>query len=595
LADLSPAVTQALLRIAGGRKEHDLQLKRYDHAYDVYTAARPKVRNREPWQSDLRVKYGMQVIDTALVNIVSGQPRIMVKARHPDHQRAAKAMQSVMDYFVAEDHLVEKQPAFVLQSLVYGATAAKNHWLYREAMRPVREFAHDPLNPEAVMENVTEQNLVMADRPTFEPWDIYKCFWEPGARDVDQSAYVVLQSYLSKDDLLQQRFNPQTGTGIYHNVDELLASGSAPEPRQSAQLRNLGLQGERYKDKFLIEEIWTDDQLVVLGNGQVLLRQQPNPYWHGKKPIVIAQTRPDLFEMVGVSETELVDDLQQALQTVQNMRFDNLHMTVMRGITYREGGVTDPGALELRPRFKWAVSDHDDIRPFEVQPLPPEAYQEETTLLSHLQLVTGINPYVSGADLQSVDQNTATGVTALQEVASRLLRFKAAQIQYKGYQRSFEQWGANTQQFLSKSLAIEIAGQGNDTEWIEVGPQDVAGELAYHIEGSEESLSRQQERGEAIALLNAFAPLVANMPGLNMKPILERVALAYNFPNPEALVSAVQQQPPPAAAPDNGFNPQILGPRIGAVPQRPLQQGQIQGDPRLQNAMAVIGNGSTNG
>jgi hypothetical protein len=140
---------------------------------------------------------------------------------------------------------------------------------------------------------------------------------------------------------------------------------------------------------------------------------------------VIAQTRPDLFEMVGVSETEVVDDLQQALHTVENMRFDNLHLTVMRGITYREGGVTDPNMLELRPRFKWPVSDHDDIRPFEVQPLPPEAYEEENALLARMQLITGINPYISGADLQSVDQNTATGVTALQEVASRLLRFKA--------------------------------------------------------------------------------------------------------------------------------------------------------------------------
>lgn len=563
MPDLSPAVAEALRRVRGGRTEHDLQLKRYDHAYDVYTAARPKVRNREPWQSDLRVKYGMQVIDTALVNIVSGQPRIMVKARHPEAQRAAKAMQAVMDYFVAEDHLVEKQPAFVLQSLVYGATVAKNHWLYREAMRPVREFANNPLAPDVVMEHVNEQSLVLADRPSFEPWDIYKTFWEPGARDVDSAAYVVLQSYISKDDLLQQRFNAQNGTGIYHNVDELLASGSAPEPRQSAQLRNLGLQGERYKDKFLIEEIWTDDQLVVIGNGQVLLRQQPNPYWHGKKPIVIAQTRPDLFEMVGVSETDLIDDLQQALHTLENMRTDNMHLTVMRGITYREGGVTDPNMLELRPRFKWAVSDHDDIRPFEVQPLPPEAYKEEETLLARMQLVTGINPYVSGADLQSVDQNTATGVTALQEVASRLLRFKAAQIQYKGYQRSFEQWGANTQQFLDRKLAIEIAGQGNDTEWIEVGPQDVAGELTYRIEGSEESLSRQQERGEAIALLNAFAPIAQTRPDLNLKPIVERVALAYNFPNPESLWQPVPQQQAPPAAPGPGFNPNILGPRPG--------------------------------
>lgn len=579
MADLSPAVTEALNRIRGGRTEHDLQLKRYDHAYDVYTAARPKVRTREPWQSDLRVKYGMQVIDTALVNIVSGQPRIMVKARHPDHERAAKAMQVAMDYFVGEDHLVEKQPAFVLQSLVYGATVAKNHWLYREAMRPVREFANNPFDPNVVMEHVNEQNVVLRDGPSFEPWDIYRCFWEPGARDVDSAGYVVLQSYVTKDDLLQQRFNPDTGHGIYHNVDELLRSGSAPEPKQTAQLRNLGLQGERYKDKFLIEEIWSDNQLVVLGNERVLMRQQPNPYWHSRKPIVIAQTRPDLFEMVGVSETELVDDLQQALHTVENMRFDNLHLTVMRGITYREGGVTDPNMLELRPRFKWAVSDHDDIRAFEVQPLPPEAYEEENALLARMQLITGINPYVSGADLQSVDQNTATGVTALQEVASRLLRFKAAQIQYKGYQRSFEMWGDMVQQFLDKKIAVELSGPGNDTNWVEVGPQDVAGHLDYHIEGSEESLSKQQERGEAIALLNAFAPLAQTRPDLNLKPIVERVAFAYNFPNPEALWQPVPQ--PPAAAPNGGpaggFNQNILGPRPG---------------PQVQNAQALLGPGA---
>jgi hypothetical protein len=144
-------------------------------------------------------------------------------------------------------------------------------------------------------------------------------------------------------------------------------------------------------------------------------------------------------------------------------------------------------------------------------------------------------------------------------------------------------------------LAIEIAGQGNDTEWIEVGPQDVAGDLTYRIEGSEESLSRQQERGEAIALLNAFAPMVASLPGLNMKPVLERVALAYNFPNPEALF--VQPPTPAAAAPGDGFNPNILGPRIGAVPQRNqnMQQGGLQLDPRLSGALGQIGSGATTG
>jgi hypothetical protein len=597
VADLDPIVSQAIRRIDPGAKEHESRLKRYDHAYDVYRATPRPNTATQAWQSKLSVPFAMQVIDTGLVNIVSGKPRIMVKARRPEFELGAKAMQLALDYYVGEDHLVEKQPTFVQQGLIYGVTAAKNHWLYREAKRPIKTFSHNPLDPTMPLDQVSLQNMVVRDGPTFEPWDIYHCFWEPGARDVDSAAYVVLQSYVSKEDLLQLRFNPETGQGIYKNVDQLLASGSGPQPRESAQSRALSLQANRYKDKFLIEEIWTDDELVVIGNRQVLLRRQPNPYWHGKKPVVVTQTRPDLFEMVGISETETVDHLQQALHTVQNMRFDNLHLTVMRGITYREGGVTDPNMLELRPRFKWPVSDHDDIRPFEVQPLPPEAYGEENNLISRMQLVTGINPYISGADLQTVDQNTATGVTALQEVASRLLRFKAAQIQYKGYQRSFEMWGDMVQQFLDKNLQVEIIGPGNQSQWVDIPPHLVAGHFNYAIEGSEESLSRQQERGEAIALLNAFAPL-AQLGTINFKPILERVAMAYDFPNPEALFNQPPPQQPaaPSQDPQQFFN--VRSPQIGDVPAfRQNESGlasatQPQG---LANALALIGNGATRG
>lgn len=593
--ELDQFVVQAINKIQPGLREHESRLKRYDHAYDVYRANQPKGR-REPWQSNLRVPFAAQVINTGLVNIVSGKPRIMVKARHPEYELGAKAMQLALDYYVGEDHLVEKQPFFVQQALIFGVTVAKNHWLYKEAARPIRTFHENPNDPTTPLENVSLQNMIVRDGPTFEPWNIYHCFWEPGARDVDSAAYVVLQSYLSKDDLLQLRFNPDSGQGLYQNVDQLLDSGPPPQPQESAQSRILGqTQMQRYKDKFLIEEIWTDDELIVLGNRQVLLRRQPNPYWHGKKPVVITQTQPDLFEMVGISETELVDHLQQALHTVQNMRFDNLHLTVQRGITYREGGVTDPNMLELRPRFKWPVTDHDDIRPFEVQPLPPEAYGEENNLISRMQLVTGINPYISGADLQTVDQNTATGVTALQEVASRLLRFKAAQVQYKGYQRSFEMWGDMVQQFQDKNIQVEIVGNDGKSQWLDIPPHMVAGHFNYAIEGSEESLSRQQERGEAIALLNAFAPL-AQLGIVNFQPILERVAIAYDFPNPEQLFNQPAAQPPAAPmSPDAMYN--IRSPQIGAVTPYRQNEGlsNVTAPQQLATALATIGSGQTRG
>lgn len=609
MAELDPVVRQVLEQIEPGRQERTSRNRRFDNAYDTYRATQPRTFATENWQSKLRVPYARQVIDTGMVNIVSGAPKIKVAPRHPEDDMRAKAMQAILDYYVVEDHLVEKQPVFAQQGLVYGITIAKNHWLYQKAKRPGRDVGADGL----VGRDPVLQDVIVRDGPTFEPWDVYRAYWTPGARSADDAEYVALETYLSKDQLLQNacKVGPLGHDGpcdgLYHNVPALLTAGAAASPAQTAQARANRLASNdftRYKDKFLITEVWRDDTLHVLGNEQVVLRRQANPYWHGRKPVVIAQTMPDLFEMLGIPETEAVDHLQQAQWTLQNMVIDNLHLTVMRGITYREGGVTDPNELQLRPRFKWPVSDHDDIRPFEIAPISTDVFTERQRLLADMQLVTGINPYVSGSDLHTVDQNTATGVTALQEVASRLLRFKAAQIHYKGYQRSFEMWGDMAQQFVTEPVWVKIVGQGNQEAWAEIGPSDVVGHFNYKLEGSEESLSRQQERGEAIALLNAFAPL-AQLGIINFQPVLEKVADAYGFPNPEMLFNAPAAPQPPAAP--NGGPPQgpqqqpqfpgagqqffnVRSPQIGQVPQRPgvQQQGGLQMDPRLANALALM-------
>lgn len=548
-----------------GEQEHGSRLKRYDHNYEVYRASRPRTGG-DPWQSKLRVQYGRQVIDTGMVNIVTGEPRCVVRPRTPEDELGAKGMQGAMDYYVREDHLVERRPIIAQQGLILGVTAAKNHWLYKKTSRKEKRYEVDPFTGQQVT-TTHEIPLVERDGPSLEPLNMYYTFWDPNASDVDQCAYVCCDYWVSPEHLLANEYSEEKGFGLYFNVREVLEQGDrgAKQPDQSAQERFLG--GNENKRKGLVhlrETHWRNagqTWLTVVANGSVLVRNEPSPYWHGKYPIVIAQAMPDLFEMQGIPDTEAVDDIQNALWTLQNMTIDNLHMTVMRGVTYREGGVTDPNSIVLKPRFKWPVVDHDDIRPFEVQPLSSDVFNERQRLLGDLQLVTGVNPYVSGSDLSSVDQNTATGVTALQEVASRLLRFKAAQLHYKIYQRSFEQWGDNIQQFMDKSVWVKVNGEAGKDEWREVPPSDVVGHFDYILEGSEENLSRQQERGEAVQFLNALAPL-AQLGIVNWRTVLERVAAAYNFPNPEALF--VQQQAPPAAAPyqqppQNGQGPSLLG------------------------------------
>lgn len=541
-----------------GWLEHEQRVQRYNRAYEVYRGTVQPSASLKPWQTKLYVKYGMQVIDQLLANLIQGSPKGICKPRRQEDEAAARAMEVALQYYADMDHLAEKEQIVTAQALIYGASPAKNHWYYKEST------VRTPLG---------DQTVVECDRPCFTPWNVYDCWWDPYARDVDCASYVVLRDWLTKAELQKKQYNEDTGQGQYKNLDLLFNSGDGQQPPDTSQNRLFPMPVNNYKGRFEILEVWRDNRLTVIGNRNVLLYDGPKPFWMPGKPVVISSSRPDLFRIEGISETELVDHLQQALHMVTNLRMDNMKFTVQRGATYREGGVLDPDRLVMRPAFLWPVTDHDDIQFQNPAPLPPEAYQEEETLLGRLQYITGVSSYVTGASSNAtgVDQNTATGVSLLHESASRLLSYKANQIRMKTWQRTFEQWADLTKQFLTTPMSLQIEGPGNQKTWVELGPQDLMGDFDVRIQAGEEALSRQQERAEAIAILNALAPF-AQQGLVNLQPLLERVAYAYDLPDRSSLLPGPQPQQPPAAP---------------GVPQAP-QQFSLGGGVTPQPAQAIL-------
>jgi hypothetical protein len=566
---------QVVNRTKAGLDEHMKRVPVYNRAYDVYRASGRSPDGTEPWQSKLRVKYAMYNLDTALVNIVGGAPRARVYPRSPETEDRAKAMQSVLDYYADRCRLADLQAQVAQQAIVYGVTVGKTSWLYREGERMKRRYEPSPLGDGMIAFQPKPEKVVQYDGPWFEPWDVYDAWWDPFARSVDTASYVVLRSWPSKQELLQQKH-------LYQNLEELFQTGDATDRNQTAQDRRM--QAERpMRGRFEIWEVWTDDRLIVLGNKQVVIRDIPNPHWHGEKPIVIATGRPDLFKLQGIPETELVEHLQEALWTLQNMRFDNLKLTVMRGLTYREGGVVDPNMLVLRPRFRWPVSDHDDVQFQAPPPLPTEAYTEERSLIDQMQTVTGISPYVSGNVPSSVSHTTATSVSLLQNAATRLLQFKGTMLNNLCWQRVFEQWGQDVQQFMTEPLYARIV-QGDQTTFQKVEPWQVQGEYDYRIVGADEQSSKDQERSQAVQLLQALAPFAQ---AINYKPLVERVAAAFDLPDPDALLATPQAQPMAAPQPNGGTGlPPSQG---GQTAPQSMSAGGVQLPPGVEQA--ILGGG----
>jgi len=547
-------VERALNQTQPGVQEHRFRKTRFDEAYGVWrglTSAaeqRRRAAKQDDGVSRLRVKYGMQVIDQALVNLVQGVPRAKVTPRVPDAEHKAEAAEKLLGYYGDLDHLAEKEPVICQQALIYGISPCKNHWLYCE----------------------DQQGNVTDDRPTMEPWDAYSIWWDPVASTVDECAYVVLESWKTKPELEQGRFNEDDGTGQWRNLDLLYQSGDGPEKPQSLQDRVTPQPQGAYRGRFQLWEVWRRTaegvRQTVIGNQKILLRDGPSPYRMYGYPITISNSRPDLFKIEGISESELVDHLQQAMWTVENLRMEQMKTTVMRAMSIR-ATVPDPDSIVLRPNARWLVNDHDDVMFHASQPLPPEAYTETQDMLSRLQYVTGINAYVSGAsgNTSGVDQNTATGVSLLTQSASRLLTFKARQISERTWQRGFEQWYSLAQQFVKRPMLARVTGPGDTIDWVPVTPEDLSMPFDIRVEAGEDSALTSQQQASAIGLLNALAPFVQF---INVPVLIERVGKAFGIPDPKTLIAP--PQPPPVAAPtangNGGGTPAMLGTGLAGIP-----------------------------
>lgn len=521
-------VERALKQAELGMQEHRNRVARFNRAYEVYRGAVNVNRNPKDWRSQNRPKYAMQIVDQAMANLAEGVPTARVLPRRSGDEEAAEALEQVLGYFADRDHLAEKEVEVTRNALIYGVSVTKNTWLYSE-----------------------DNGAVVEDRPTCIVWDPYQCWWDPVATTVQNASYIVLRSYLTKDELMGQAWDAESGVGTYKNLDLLFASGQAPRPNETkAQNSLLAPPANMPRDRFEIMEFWRETsaglRLTIIGNRTVLLKDGPSPYKMVGKPITISNTRPDA-RIEGISETELVDDLQRALWDIGNLRMDQLRMTVMRGATIRET-VGDMRQFVFQPGFMWPVNDHDDVKMVEMAPLPPEAYREDEVLLGRLQWVTGTSPYTTGLSAAggAPTDNTATGTTLLAQGASKLLQIKGQIIHNQTWQRTFEQWADLTRQFLGDDAEIRIAGPGGAVGWAKYSAGDLNGDFDVKIEAGDKSATVQQAKAEMIQFLQVMTPYIQEGK-VNPNPILEKAAKLWGWQNPKELI--MPPQPAQQAAP----------------------------------------------
>ena len=146
------------------------------------------------------------------------------------------------------------------------------------------------------------------------------------------------------------------------------------------------------------------------------------------------------------------------------------HVTVYDALTYA-GNLANLRSVEDDPRYAFVKGD--------------------------IQNITGGMPFMSGTQSQTVDQETATGVSIITSLAQKRLASKKQNYLW-AFKQIAEQFLALSQQFLKKDKLVPIVGKDAELVFFNVSPKDVQGEWAVEIATTSDAMQKAEERAAAL-------------------------------------------------------------------------------------------------
>jgi hypothetical protein len=564
---------------------HKDLITKYDERYRAFRGIIEPRSQAAMWTNKLAQKHVASSIETAVASLLDPSPKwrlracpIMGKADEIERLRdGARANELLLSHQLVIDKYAEKQRTFDLQGLILGTTGAKQYWVERRGLRHHLETVDEPVYGmyDQVIGSVprtrqkTTDDFAYRDDPTTEVVDMRDLVLPENAISLERCPRVQHVMWLTYDELKRLEADGIYGPKAGGEPIDLVKEGKGFS--SDAYNREQELFGvKRTKDLIKVVESWTEygERAVTFANHAVLLSDKPNPFWFDhldhKYPFVIASPMPDMFRIPGISEVEMMAEIQEMLWTLGNQRLDALQL-LSNAIFLIADDVEDPDSFEFGPGERWLVPRPVDetIKPWSPDPnVPNMTLQAEGLLKQDLQNVTGGLPFLGGAESQSIDQQTATGVSIVTSLAQKRLAAKKQQFTWaKG--RIGEQWCALNQQFVRSPRLVPVVGTDGASAFEEIRPDMIQGVYSFSTEMVEESMMRQERRAEAQAKLQVavnavgvWAPLAqaGTVPMLNLKAFMDDYLEAFDVGDKERYYSAKAPQvaPPTPGQPQPG-------------------------------------------
>lgn len=492
--------------------EHGPLVSRWEEEIEAYEAP-PAPPRSTPWHGACRITIPViaSMVDTVFPRlhstIYSATTIVTIEEWRPEVADHAKAWEDMLDWIMRNElDIMRVSDSWFMETIIHGTGVVKLYWERIEQQTityddngKIDKTDKQVLRNQPVLVHVPNKDLLIP----------------LSAVSIKEAPIVAHRMRMYERDLLIREDN-----GLYKNVrDRVLASEDSKIDSYDATRNEIADTTPSVPVPYTIYECWFDYDLEGDGVYQpllatyhpltrTLLRIQPNPYNHKRKPFreIIYFPRHDRFHGIGMA-TQL-EQLQEEITALHRQRIDNGTVANTKMWTVLAGSRADQSFQGVAPSLKILVDSHDEIQSLDLGEINASAFENERLAMQYAQQRSGVSDFLSGMDIANKGRTTATQtVTALQEARTRFnwsleqVRDAIADLA-EMITDLYQQFGTDTQERFTTILGPEKGILVHEllTRNVE-GYDNVTDALAIQVTASSASANKAVEQQNLLGLM----------------------------------------------------------------------------------------------
>lgn len=433
------------------RKNMETIWDKSEKAWEAYR----EERDSDEWQSNYFVPLTTSVVESILGEMIEQNPKPLILPRGYEDANKAMIMSHIFDYTWDIANGDEELRKVIKSSLIYGTGIAQEFYL-RD-----RRLIRDIISIGDKSKKTQKRDVISEEREVFEyddcmmeyvsPWDVFK---DEKGRDVNRG------TYKCRDIIRRYVMNYRDAKIFFSGpVWNHLGNFKYVRPGGDTNFYQFYKPSHGTDQSEEVEVLWywsrkPEDSLVIVAN-DVVLRMGPNIFKHKQLPFARAVDVDRLDKFYGKGEPELLDSIQDELNTLRRMVVDRNHLDIDKSFLVSQNTMLNDEDLIARPHAMIPVDDPKSVQSLEYGDIPLSVERTLKAINEDSVRVTGVDDRFQA--LQKTP-TTATEAAILKESTLKRIKMKINNLE-KGFLVDIGRMRvANILQFYSQPKLEKIVG-----------------------------------------------------------------------------------------------------------------------------------------